>query len=536
MHARPQPAPDSARRNTNAIPLTTRREPQNARRQPRATHIQLECAPLRNAAPGRLHRSVRLARTQTSRFRSLFVARGGLVSGRLRAADGSRHLLPTIAVTVKRSYTKTETSVISRIPLESSHVIDVSFQHWRYVLKEEELIRYGSPHFDRKTAGQALSAAVMAGASNEASCDLLFDEKLILSANEVFPEAAVADPLADLEVWDEWRSGIRSFPYPGRYGRLGIRRQDTKTNSTSSTGVLGEIVTGLFAQAGIAPWVLVRVIRRWPDFIFYLRGDRYAFVEAKAYTGEMAGSSVTGLHIPQGLFSDCVVDAVHQLNADPFVQVWGAFTHIIQIAPMRLKVTFLELNADASRRSSIQKRVLPQAVLLGIAERALRRAITDVEERDLAPLKRADRKPSKYERNQLERVLVPAAMRQLEDLLVEENIRTAVLASPKLFEIELKKMIRGASIPEQGEGYRMFSARERASSGTLSYVRGTGPHALYVGDISPVEQTSISANWTSNWQNANQPWKRIDSVDIWRCGGAFFAIGEDRLNAVQFRG
>ena len=36
---------------------------------------------------------------------------------------------------------------------------------------------------------------------------------------------------------------------------------------------MGEIMTGLFAQAGIAPWVLVRVIRRWPDFILYLRDE-----------------------------------------------------------------------------------------------------------------------------------------------------------------------------------------------------------------------------------------------------------------------
>ena len=89
-------------------------------------------------------------------------------------------------------------------------MIDVTFQHWRYVFAEEELIRYGSPHFDRKSAGQALSASVTKGASRVASCKAAFDQKLILAANEVFPEAAVADPLADLEVWDEWRSGVRS--------------------------------------------------------------------------------------------------------------------------------------------------------------------------------------------------------------------------------------------------------------------------------------------------------------------------------------
>ena len=89
-------------------------------------------------------------------------------------------------------------------------MVDVAFQHWRYLFQEEELIRYGSPHFDHKTAGQALSAAVRSGADLRSSCDLTFDPKLVLAANEVFPEAAVADPIADLEIWDEWRSGIRA--------------------------------------------------------------------------------------------------------------------------------------------------------------------------------------------------------------------------------------------------------------------------------------------------------------------------------------
>lgn len=412
---------------------------------------------------------------------------------------------------------------------------EVGFQHWRYVFADEELIRYGSPHFDRKTAGQALSAAVKAGASSEASCNVTFDQKLILAANEVFPEAAVADPLADLEVWDEWRTGIRSFPYPGRYGRLGIRRQDAKANSTSSTGVLGEIMTGLFAQAGIAPWVLVRVIRRWPDFICYLRDDRYAFVESKAYTGEMAAHKKSALQIPEGLLGECVVDAVQQLNADPFVQVWGAFTHIQQITPMRLQVTFLELDVGSNRRMTTQKRVLPHAVLVGIAERALRRAITEVEAKELAPLRRTDRKPSKYERSKLERVLVPAAMQQLEDLLAEEGVRTAVFASPTMIEDELKKLIKNASIPEHGEGRRIFSARERASSGALSQVRAVGAQALFVGDIGPAEQASISAKWEPLWSDANQPWKNIGSMNVWRCGGAFFAIGDNDLDGTRFR-
>lgn len=405
-------------------------------------------------------------------------------------------------------------------------MIKVAFQHWSYVFADEELIRYGSPHFDRKSAGQALSDAVRGGATLEESHSLDFSEKQILSANEAFPESAVADPLADLEVWDEWRSGVRTFPYPGRYGRLGIRQQDAKTNSTSSTGVLGEIMAGLFAQAGVAPWVLVRVINRWPDFIYYLRDDRYAFVESKAFTGDGGGTSGAGLQLPDALLGECVVAAVQQLNADPFVQVWGAFTHIQQISPFQMRVIFLELDADSLRRNNVQKRVLPQPVLLGIAERALRRAITEVEPQRLSPLHESNRRPSKHERRLLDDVLIPAAMSQIEDLLVDEKIRTAVLASPKEIEQEIRRIIKRAVIPEHGEGKKLLDARARASFRSRSKVRTIGAQSLYFEDISRENEASITAKWEPRWEDANKPYGVSDSIKRWRCGGAIFSIGD----------
>jgi hypothetical protein len=161
-------------------------------------------------------------------------------------------------------------------------MIHVSFQHWCHVFSDKALIRYGSPHFDSHSAGQALRQEVVDRASQVEDVALQFSEEAILCANEAFPEAAVADPLADLEIWDEWSTGVRSFPYPGKYGRLGIQTQGPKTSSPASVGVIGEIMAGLFAQQGVAPWVLVRVIQKWPDFIFAEHDERYAFVEAKA--------------------------------------------------------------------------------------------------------------------------------------------------------------------------------------------------------------------------------------------------------------
>ena len=263
-------------------------------------------------------------------------------------------------------------------------MIDVSFEHWAYELPEELLVRYGSPHFDENSAGRALSLEVKRDATRVTSHSMVFQSSQILCGNEAFPEAAVADPIADLEVWHDWRSGIRAFPYPGRYGRLGIRRQEAKTSSPSSVGVLGEIMVGLYSQAGISPWIIVRVIRRWPDFIFYTEATgRYAFVEAKAFTQESSGRSGLSVRIPDALLGECLVKAVHQTNADPFVTVWGSFTDIVQVAPMRLLVTFLELNPPSSKLDFDLPRFLPQPVLVGLAERAISRAIQREDENEI---------------------------------------------------------------------------------------------------------------------------------------------------------
>jgi hypothetical protein len=207
-------------------------------------------------------------------------------------------------------------------------VISVSFQHWCHVFSDKALIRYGSPHFDRHSAGQALRQEVASIASRVEDVSLRFPAEAILCANESFPEAAVADPLADLEIWDEWSTGIRSFPYPGKYGRVGIQTQERKTASTASVGVIGEIMAGLFAQQGVAPWVLVRVIQKWPDFIFAEQDGRYAFVEAKASAQTLPSSPDLLGRVAPALLDECLVEAVQQLNADRYVRVWGAFTQI----------------------------------------------------------------------------------------------------------------------------------------------------------------------------------------------------------------
>jgi hypothetical protein len=193
-------------------------------------------------------------------------------------------------------------------------MIEISFEHWCYTFTEEMLIKYGSRYFPRKDAGAQYVRDIDQRSERVSSLNLEFSEKQIRSGNEAFAEAAVADPIADLEVWDEWRSGTRYFPYQGRYSRLGIIRQDDKTSSPSSVGVIGEIMAGFFAQAGVSPWVLVRVVRRWPDFIFSDRDATYSFVESKAFTSEPSDRHGLAGRVLDGLLVEGAVDAAQQLN------------------------------------------------------------------------------------------------------------------------------------------------------------------------------------------------------------------------------
>jgi hypothetical protein len=230
-------------------------------------------------------------------------------------------------------------------------MIQVSFQLWRYEFSDKMLSRYGSRYFSRREAGQEYIEDIYRRAEPGPAHDLTFAEDQILCGNEAFPEAAMADPIADLEVWDEWRSGTRDFPYPGRYSRLGITRQEHKISSPSSVGVLGEIMAGFFAQEGVSPWVLVRVVRRWPDFIFFQPADgAYSFVESKAFTGNPSGTSRLQGRVLDAQVMEGAIDASQELNSDPFLRVWYSFTHIISITPLELGVTFLELTVSEERR------------------------------------------------------------------------------------------------------------------------------------------------------------------------------------------
>jgi hypothetical protein len=408
-------------------------------------------------------------------------------------------------------------------------MIEVEFKHWKYEFSDDDL-QHGSPN--KKGIAKTMLRAALQQATLVQEETVNFTVEQILCANEAFPEAAVADPLADLKIWNEWRSGVRIFPYPGNYSRLSITNQPPKTNSTSSIGVIGEIMAAIFGQALIAPEVLVRVIQRWPDFIFYPRDGRYAFLEAKAFTQRIKITSENQFGIPATEFGECLLDAVHHQNFDPFVKIWYAFTGIQQIEPIcRFSTQLIELDVNQSKREGRQV-IVPQLVIDGLAERAIQRGIFCLSESE-ADWRRILKYFSTRERNSLrenaEKKITFLAKREIEFVLNDAGIDTAMKIDRKLLEASIETQVHYLIIPESSEGDELhYSIPKQAKNDGSIFIRKLGLDSLYKMELSLDERIEIAKQWKPKLKQANEPWKSTDSnKKFWRCGSVAFSLVSD---------
>jgi len=401
--------------------------------------------------------------------------------------------------------------------------MQVDFQHFACELEDAELRRFGSPHLSRKEAGEELRKRILPRASQPVFAHKFdFQRSQILCANEVFSESATADPLADLEIWDEWRNQERQFPYPGLYSRLGITEQPGKISNSTAVGVVGEVFTGLLSQSYISPWVLVRPIRRWPDFIYYTAGGRYAFVESKAFAGDPTSDGEGLERLQRPVLHECLTFAVQQLNSDPFVTVWLAFTEILEICPLHLSIVFLELNAPDDRRDQIVKRVIPEAVIRGLTERVLSSAIAKHDD-DLFTTE--DGKPSKQGIMKYWDELLGMVDQEIEEV-VDEAAPAALLDEMKsAIRYEADRLSHKATPTKRDRGERLTRAKKLAAIGRLGALRQIGEQQIYLVDLTEQLRKQLDQEWTSDWRRANEIWRWIKDIGLWRCSSAAVGLG-----------
>lgn len=405
--------------------------------------------------------------------------------------------------------------------------VTVEFRHYRVEFSDEVLGRLGSCYFSRREAGKELRTWLLVHVGGPLfRSTMLFDRAHLTCANEVFPEAALAEPVADLEVWDEWRSGLRRFPYPGVYTRLDIFHQERKTSATSSVGVLGEIFSGLFSQSFVAPLVVVRPIRRWPDFILLGNDQRYSFVESKASASLDPATSPGIEKVPEELLGDGLVDAMQELNADPFLRVWLVFTDIVSVQPLRVRVCVLETEAPATRRTG-RPTAVPDAVIDGLAERALVTSAAELEPRINELFERVRSADSKAASEELWRRLKPLAVERAESMLalaVPDDLgRPAVDAIRRRIQ---KQKTRKVNL-ELTEGKRLIEAKRGASEGALTVLRSSAgsEQCLVLADLPQAQLNVFRAQWAPNWEHANAPWGELDGWCFWRCSSAILGLG-----------
>jgi len=414
---------------------------------------------------------------------------------------------------------------------------EVDFQHYKLLFSDEVLSRFGSRYFGKAEVRKKLYFWALKNAIGPLfRHNLVFSAPQLRCANDVFPEAALADPVADLEVWDEWRTGLRRFPYPGLYTRLGISNQEHKTSAASSVGVLGEILAGLLTQSFITPLVTVRPIRHWPDFILLTKDGRYAFVESKA-SAEPDTPTMQGIKgISQELLGEGLADTVQELNADPSLCVWLAFTHVISVQPLIVKVTMLETEAPTTRQKLAPMRV-PDAVLEGLAARVLDLSAAELEPEMPELFSELGGPTSRETGRRFYEQTQRLALKKAEQVIRPEVPDKLFAEALKVIRDRIRDWKPRRIHLEVNEGRRLITAKQTAASGRLTslrYTEGTDQR-LFLADLTGELLQELTAQWAPDWSNANRPWGRINNIDLWRCSSAVLALGTEFLEGRSLR-
>ena len=331
---------------------------------------------------------------------------------------------------------------------------------------------------------------------------------IVMFANEVYPESAISDPMGDLLVWNSWKSGIRSFPYPGKYLPLEIVNQESKIQSSSTVGVIGECFAGIFATEGIGPWPIVRVIRKWPDFIFFDRiTSRFALVESKAFSD--IGGQKNGLthRVQSQTFKELLVDALKHLVSDRSVSVWGAITRVTSINPFQAQVTFVECylgNANRTSGAPITLNILGEFVM----QLALGRVIEELRNDNVK-----FRKPKKADTVQVPEFVSEAIADVVSSFpksmmtRISDEDRDAIVKAAKI-SFNDSKVIK--SLNSDGVfdfGYNKTTTRE------FSEISVIGERTILGKILSSNEAIAIDRDWNRDWNGVTRLQDYVESKE-----------------------
>lgn len=393
--------------------------------------------------------------------------------------------------------------------------MELDFNHIKYEFSPD-LERMISPHFSDKEARQRLEKSFFSTKKIELSDKFILKDELILFANEAFPESAVNDPLGDLKMWNLWQTGIRSFPYPGKYLPLEIYNQGAKVQSTSSMGVVGECLAGLLATAGIGPWPIVRVINRWPDFIFHDRKNkRFALLESKAFS-DINGSCVKFEdRFKKRILEDFLLDALRHLVSDRGVSVWGAFTCVKSIEPFKAQVTFVETVLQSGVTNTSKSTIVDALgeFVLQVALNSLFIVMSEFTEKQISAVFSSRNETPSDELNRAIQASLIQLPKSVTSSFTEIDIKQIEAEAYSIFKIKRKKIMALAK-----DINNISFKRSGFTTTSFEAIRKIGDIELIARRLSDDEATNLDKNWHPNWGMVNQ-FYTCDEENIFRCGG-----------------
>lgn len=411
------------------------------------------------------------------------------------------------------------------------------FEHWQWQVDERYLLRT-SNYFKSAEGLAEATTALYEEATRAYVADHSIPLLALYAGNEAYAESAVADPLADLNVWHEWRER-RQFPYPGEYEPFGIVYDDNsrKDSASSAVGALGEAIAGIYAQAGIASAPLVRSIGRWPDMILF--HNRFHFLEVKASRNlsERPRQSEELQVIPPKL-RECLEPALEDLALQPHVHMWLALVDIylpdLDQFRLEFRVTFIELFTAKSLSAGLPP--MPLAVKDGILWRAavkamqqvspyvawkamksknLRRPRTNVESAPVETLEMSSIFEQKIKRDWTQEI--QAGQRQLHKIAFTQELNESYLGElMRELPAYLERLVPVR--PENPRGYRRLKPND------LDPIRPLGWG--YLAHLTP----EVADPKEANWRTEAGAWDRVEktiqrgSDQLYRAGGQFFTI------------
>jgi hypothetical protein len=231
--------------------------------------------------------------------------------------------------------------------------------------------------------------------------------------------------------------------------------------------------------------------------------------------------------IPGPQFGELAEQVVRQLNADPFIEIWGVFSVVREIAPHFVcDVTLVQFTAGDDRKGGGRSDTVPEVVLSGLAERSVGAALADMSDSERMEFSGAPKK-SQF-RQHVERRLYAAASQHLSNIIQTELPRAAPLTDD--VEGPLNKALRQLPRDRYLPGLKTRDARRITQERAVLFpVGSTGGQEIFIADLPEADRNNLHVQWTSDWTKAADPWDVQDGVELWRAGGALFAIGDPSL-------